>query len=243
LEEKGLQEENGAIAAANERKTYLAIANRLHSSIIAEIPNTIKTGSDLIKHLLRTRSGGNVYELKKKYREYTMLPHQQDAYAYLIALDKIELEINQAGGLVSAEDKYIKMTDDLNQTLYQFFIADTRVKCMNGETKVDDAGVEKIRKNLEDYSKSLPKIKRAAEIREVARLIKFEKRLCTICEKKYGDRKVKGRQIKICETHNTEDHVEPKEANKSSENYILLDSCASTHLVPIRLDTNTTGLV
>ncbi len=51
-----------------------------------------------------------------------MLPNQRDALQYLLALDKLENQVNLLGGKITIEEKYTKMTEDFNQELYFNFI-------------------------------------------------------------------------------------------------------------------------
>ena len=59
----------------------------------------------------------------------------------------------------------------------------------------------------------------------------FQKRKCDISLKHFGERNVKGKKIKIYETHNTADCKMKFESSNKEGNESYFDTCACTHFV------------
>ena len=233
-----------------EWESYSRIIRHMHSSVISGIPPHIDSGSELLEHLKEQRLGGNKYELKKKYRNFRMLEHQRDAARYVNELSALEFKIKCAGGRVTAEEKYAKLTSDLNAHLYSTFIIRIREEYDMGEKIIDDESVKSIQRQLINYSACIPleylKPQRDRKEENVRKSEGFQERECSICKEKIPNVKCrKNPKMHVWQSHDTKEHRENKQINVYSSN-VLLDTCASTHLIkeiPTILDTSIKGIV
>lgn len=233
-----------------EWESYSRIIKHMHSSVISGIPPHIDSGSELLEHLKEQRLGGNKYELKKKYRNFRMLEHQRDAIRYINDLSALEFKIKCAGGKVTAEEKYAKLTSDLNVHLYSTFIIRIREEYDMGEKRIDDDSVKSIQRQLINYSSCIPleylRPQRDRKEENVRKSEGFQERECSICKEKIPNVKCKKNpKMHVWQSHDTKDHKENKQTNVYSSS-VLLDTCASTHLIkeiPTILDTSIKGTV
>lgn len=254
-------DENGKIfdrvGNLKERPSYLAILECIDTDVAGGIDSEyIKTGTKLLEHLTNEYSGGNKFVWWQKYRDYKML--DPDVDMYLKEIDKLKVKVKLGGGKISPHDEYVKLTGDLHQERYFNFITETRLKYeKDDKDEITIEDITAIRERLKKTYEAMPKLnskdryRNGAYSEERARKSqgsRYEKRHCTICEETIGDKMCAKGKSKVKETHNTEDHIDMGE-NKPRQQYtapVLLDTCASTHLVkdiPKILDTSERGIV